>query len=158
MAGSSYDSLWRHSIAFALQANGDWYSTIFCKFVANIFQNGTPVLRTIVLICNTNALREVLGMRDGTHVFVYPLMKREIWLTTFVWIELLGLFLTYHLVSYTLDIWLFICLNLLLFIVITCVFICLFTLTHMWFLSMCFIVLHLLINYVRIRIYIGVRT
>ena len=86
----------------------------FCKFVANIFQNGTPVLRTIVstalnnplsvfcsnynticghgnvnclevranlykdwlasmsggLICNANALRELLGMRDGTHVSV----------------------------------------------------------------------------------------
>ena len=86
----------------------------FCKFVANIFQNGTPVLRTIVstalnnplsvfcsnyntvcghgnmnclevranlykdwlaslfggLICNANALRELLGMRDCTHVSV----------------------------------------------------------------------------------------
>ena len=86
----------------------------FCKFVANIFQNGTPVLRTIVstalnnplsvfcsnynticghgnmncmevranlykdwlaslsggLIYNANALRELLGMRDGTHVSV----------------------------------------------------------------------------------------
>ena len=86
----------------------------FCKFVVNIFQNGTPVLRTIVstalnnplsvfcsnynticghgnmnclevranlykdslaslsggLICNANALRELLGMRDGTHVSV----------------------------------------------------------------------------------------
>ena len=86
----------------------------FCKFVANIFQNGTQVLRTIVLtalnnplsvfcsnyntiighgnmncmdvsanlykdwlsslsgdlICNANALRELLGMRDGTHVSV----------------------------------------------------------------------------------------
>ena len=84
----------------------------FCKFVANIFQNGTPVLKTIVstaldnplsvfcsnyntiighgnfnclevranlhndwfaslsgdLVCSANALRDLLGMRDGTHV------------------------------------------------------------------------------------------
>ena len=86
----------------------------FCKFAANIFQNGPPVLRTIASValdnpisvfCNNyntiighdnlrwlevrdnlhndwlvslpgdltwrvNALREVLGMRDGTHVSV----------------------------------------------------------------------------------------
>ena len=140
-----------------------------CKFVANIFQNDTPVLRTIVstalnnplsvfcsnynticgqgnmnclevranlykdwlvslsggLICNANALRELLGMRDGTHVSVLSLMKRAILMTTFVWIEILRLFM-YHFLSYTL--WLTFCHNLLLFIVIACVFICLFTL------------------------------
>ena len=48
----------------------------------------------------------------------------------------------------------FTCPYLLLFIVIACVFIRLFTLTHMWLLSMCFTVPYLLVNYVRKKIYI----
>ena len=170
----------------------------FCKFVANIFQNGTPVLRTIVLTalnnplsvfccnynttishgntnclevranlykdwlaslsgdltCNANALRELLGMRDGTHVSVLSLMKREILLTIFVWIEILRLFIMYHPLSYTLDIWHFYSSQLLLFIVIACLFIYSFTLTHMWFLYICFTVPYFLVDYMRIKIYI----
>ena len=163
---------------------------IFCKFVANIFQNGTPELRTIVLTALKNPLSvffvaikipslvtviwivwksgptwektgspHCLGiwyamlMPCGNYwacvmVYIYlfyPLMKREILLTIFVWIAILRLFIMYH----PLDI--FTCPYLLLFIVIACVFICLFTLTHMWFISMCFTVSYLLVNYMRLK-------
>ena len=112
----------------------------FCKFVANIFQNGTPVLRTIVLTALNNPLSVFVATiipslvtviwivwmpgptctKTGSphclgiwyamlmpcvnywacvmvHMYLfYPLMKRDIILTTFVWIEILRLFIMYH--------------------------------------------------------------
>ena len=123
-----------------------------CKFVANIFQNGTPVLRTIVLTALNNPLSVFVATIIPSLVTViwiiwksgrtctntssprclggiwytmlmpcvnnlacvmvpmfpfYSLMKREILLTTFVWIDTVRLFIMYHLVPYTLDIFVF---------------------------------------------------
>ena len=118
----------------------------FCKFVVNTFQNGTPVLRTIVLTALNNPLSVFVATiipsvvtviwivwksgptytKTGSphclgvwyamlmpcgncwacvmvHMYLfYPLMKREILMTTFVWIEILRLFILYHFLSYTL--------------------------------------------------------
>ena len=182
----------QHGIAFALKINGDWYSTKILQIRSNIFQNGTPVLRTIVLTaldnplsvfcsnyntiighgnmnclearanlykdwltllpgdltCNANALRELLSTRDDTHVSVLSFDEMR-----FYWWHLLesrfyvsSSCITFCHILFISDI--FICPNLLLFIGIACVFICLFSLTHMWFLSMCFTVPYLLVNYV----------
>ena len=39
----------------------------FCKFVANTFQNGTPVLRTIVLTAQNNPLSRIKAFVRGIH-------------------------------------------------------------------------------------------
>ena len=106
---------------------------------------------------------------DMVHMYMFhPLMKREVLLTIFVWIEIFPLFIMYHLLSYILDIWHYYLpqctsikegLHYTLVASIHCdsmCFICLFILTHMCFLSMCFTVPYLLVNYVRIQIYIWV--
>ena len=157
----------------------------FCKFVANIFQNGTPVLRAIVstalnnplsvfcsnynticghgnvnclevrdnlykdwlasmsggLICNANALRELLGMRDGTHVSVLSFDETRDFIDDICLNWVLRLFIMYHFLSYPLW-YLTFCHNLLLFIVIACVFICLFTL-HICFSYLCVLLCHI---------------
>ena len=121
----------------------------FCKFVANIFQNGSRVLRTIVLTAFNNPLSVLVATilpslitviwivrKSGTtctktasprclgighsmlmpsvnywafvmvHIYMFhPLMKLDILLTTFVCIKILRLFIMYHLLSYTRDIW-----------------------------------------------------
>ena len=169
----------------------------FCKFVANIFQNGTPVLRTIVstalnnplsvfcsnyntiighgnmnclevranlykdwlaslsggLICNANALRELLGMRDGTHVSVLSFDETIYFIDDiclnwdFTSLHHVSLPVIYSLIFDILS----------QFTSIHCGSMCFYLFiypSHMLFLSMCFTVPYLLVNYVRIKIYI----
>ena len=72
------------------------------------------------------------------HMYLFhPLMKREILLTIFVWIDILRLFILYHFLSYSLW-YLTFCHNLLLFIVIACVFYLFIYPSHMLFLSIVF--------------------
>ena len=167
----------------------------FCKFVANIFQNGTPVLRTIVstalnnplsvfcrnynticghgnmnclevranlykdwlaslsggLICNANALRELLGMRDGTHVSVLSFDETR----DFIDICLNWDFTSLHHVSLPV-IYSWIVDILSQFTSIHCDCMCFYLFiypSHMLFLSIFFTVPYLLVNYVRIKIY-----
>ena len=169
----------------------------FCKFVANIFQNGTPVLRTIVstalnnplsvfcsnsnticghgnmnclevranlykdwlaslsggLICNANALRELLGMRDGTHVSVLSFDETREFIDDiclnwdFTSLHHVSLPVIYSLIFDILS----------QFTSIHCDSMCFYLFiypSHMFFLSMCFTVPYLLVNYVRIKIYV----
>ena len=137
--------IWRVHPMTQLQPNGDWYSTNIFKFVADIFQNCTPVFKTIVSTTLNNPLSVFAATiipslvtviwivwKSGptctmtgsphclwiwyamlmpricvmVHMYLFfPLMKREILVTTFVWIEILHLFIMSHFLSYTLDIW-----------------------------------------------------
>ena len=164
----------------------------FCKFVANIFPTGTPVMRTIVLTALNNPLSvfvvtiipslvtviRIVSKSGPTctktgsphclgiwyamrmHARRYTCIYFILWRNERLYWRYLSELRFYvssscitscHILVIS-DI--FIRLNLLLFIVIACVFIYFFTLTHMWFLSMCFTVPYILVKSVRIKIYI----
>ena len=122
------------------------------KIRANVYKDWLALLSGD-LACNADALRELPGMRDGTLVSVLSFDETRNFIDD---ICLNGVFTSLHHISpssYLLIFDFLICSNLLLFSVITCVFICLFTLTHMWLLSVCFIVAYLLVNHLQIKIY-----